>query len=156
MNMYRSELPLDIKVAALADIAEGIEYLHNNHGSIKPSNVLLMKTVILCSKSLIMLVQRLHGHIQPQFMTPGYIAPELIPSDDSDLCVSPPPPNKATDIYAFAIMACEVVFTKEAWPNVSMTLMTRVKHEVRPEIPAKSNDTLSNLIRECWLQDSEL
>jgi len=37
-----------------------------------------------------------------------------------------------------------------------MTLMTRVKHGVRPEIPAESNDTLSNLIRECLLQDSEL
>jgi len=53
-------------------------------------------------------------------------------------------------------MAYKVVFTKEAWPNVSIALMTRVKHGVRPEIPAESNDTLSNLIRECWLQDSEL
>ena len=60
-------------------------------------------------------------------MTPGYIAPELIPSDDSDLC-QPPPPNKATDIYAFAVMAYEVVFEQEAWPDVSMALMARVKY----------------------------
>ena len=85
-------------------------------------------------------------------MTPGCIAPELIPSDDSDSC-QPPPPNKATDIYAFAVMAYEVVFEQEAWPNVSMALMRRVKHGLRPEIPAESNDMLSTFIRECWLQD---
>ena len=40
MHMYGSELPLDVKVAALADIAEGIEYLHKSgiiHGDIKPA-----------------------------------------------------------------------------------------------------------------------
>ena len=44
MNMYQNELPLDVKVAALADIAEGIQYLHKSgiiHGDIKPSNVLI-------------------------------------------------------------------------------------------------------------------
>ena len=44
MHVYGSELPLDVRVAALADIAEGIEYLHKNgiiHGDIKPSNVLI-------------------------------------------------------------------------------------------------------------------
>ena len=42
--MYQNELPLDVKVAALADIAEGIQYLHKSgiiHGDIKPSNVLI-------------------------------------------------------------------------------------------------------------------
>ena len=37
-----------------------------------------------------------------------------------------------------------------------MALMTNVKHGLRPKIPAESDDTLSNLIRECWLQDPEL
>ena len=39
MHMYGSELPLDVKVVALADIAEGIEYSHKSgiiHGDIKP------------------------------------------------------------------------------------------------------------------------
>lgn len=44
-------------------------------------------------------------------------------------------------------MAYEVVFGKQAWPNVSMSLMASVKHGLRPEIPVVSDDPLSNLIR---------
>ena len=43
-------------------------------------------------------------------------------------------------------MAYEVAFAKEAWPNVSMALMTSVKLGLRPEIPAELDDTLSNLM----------
>ena len=65
IHMYGNELPLDVKVAALADIAEGIEYLYKSgiiHGDIKPSNVLISKDgiMILFSRSLIMLVLKLH------------------------------------------------------------------------------------------------
>ena len=165
MHMYGSELPLDVRVAALADIAEGIEYLHKSgiiHGDIKLLNVLISTdgnndfvfkvTDYACAK--VTLQQSSHSTTLKQLMTPGYMAPELLPSDNLALLALPP--NKATDIYAFAVMAYEVVFAKEAWPNVSMALMTNVKHGLRPDIPAESDDTLSNLIRECWLQDSEL
>ena len=87
-------------------------------------------------------------------MTPGYMAPELLPSENLALLAMPP--NKATDIYTFPILVYEVVFAKQAWPNVSMALMASVKHGLRPEIPAELDDTLSNIIRECWLQNSEL
>jgi len=105
MNMYRSELPLDIKVAALADITEGIEYLHNNciiHGDIKPSNVLVSTDED--SDSLFKVTDYACPKVaQPQssclatfkqLMTPGYIAPELIPSNDSDSCIPLPPSAK--------------------------------------------------------------
>ena len=165
MNMYQNELPLDVKVAALADIAEGIQYLHKSgiiHGDIKPSNVLISEdgdndfvfkvTDYACAKVTVQ--QSSRSTTLKQLMTPGYMAPELLPSENLSLLALPP--NKATDIYAFAIMAYEVVFAKQAWPNVSMALMASVKQGLRPEIPAESDDTLSNLIRECWLQDSEL
>lgn len=44
MVTYGDEMPLDLKVIALADIIEGIEFLHNNgviHRDVKPSNVLV-------------------------------------------------------------------------------------------------------------------
>ena len=44
ISLYDSDLPLDIRVATLADKAEVIEYLHKNGivlGDFKPSNVLI-------------------------------------------------------------------------------------------------------------------
>lgn len=44
MIIYGDDMPLDLKVIALADIIEGIEFHHNNgviHGDVKPSNVLV-------------------------------------------------------------------------------------------------------------------
>ena len=148
--MYQNELPLDVKVAALADIAEKIQYLHKSdiiHGDIKPSNVLISEdgdndfvfkvTDYACAKVTVQ--QSSRSTTLKQLMTPGYMAPELLPSENLSLLALPP--NKATDIYAFAIMAYEVVFTKQAWPNVSMALMASVKQGLRPEIPAESDDT---------------
>lgn len=165
MNMYQNELPLDVKVAALADIAEGIQYLHKSgiiHGDIKPSNGPIIKDgdndfvfkVTDYASAKVAEQQSSCSTTLKQLMTPGYMAPELFPSENLSLLTLPP--NKATDICAFAIMAYEVVFAKQAWPNVSMTLMASVKQGLKPEIPVQSDDTLSNLIRECWLQDSEL
>jgi len=102
-------------VAALADKAEVIEYLHKNGivlGDFKPSNVLTSSdenrdsvfkvTDYACPK--VSRPQSSRSTTLKQLMNPGCIAPELIPSDDSDSC-QPPPLNKATDIYAFAVMA---------------------------------------------------
>ena len=106
--MYGSELPLDVKVAALADIAEGIEYLHKSgiiHGDIKPSNVLIISTdgnndfvfkVIDYACAKVTLQQSSNSTTLKQLMTPGYMAPELLSSDNLALLALPP--NKATDI----------------------------------------------------------
>ena len=164
MHLYGNELPLDVKIAALSDIAEGIEYLHKNsiiHGDVKSSNVLISAdgdddfifkiTDYACAK--VTMQQSSHSTTLKQLMTPGYMAPELLPSNCHGLLTIPP--NKTTDIYAFGVMAYEVVFDKPAWPNVSMALMSSVKNGLRPEIPVESDYTLSNLIKECWVQDPE-
>ena len=57
-----------------------------------------------------------------QLMTPGYLAPELISDTGSYLN-----PTKASDVYSFAILAYEVAFCCDPWPNVSMQLIDSVR-----------------------------
>ena len=64
-------------------------------------------------------------------------------------------PNKASDIYAFAILSYEVVCCKSAWSNVSLTLIDSVQNGLQPSFPSHVDTTLSSLIKECWLHDPE-
>ena len=164
MAAYGDEMPLDLKVIALADIIKGIEFLHNNgiiHGDVKPSNVLVSGveddefvfklTDYACTP--ISKQRSSHSTTLKQLMTPGYMAPELLPNYSTNAL--PVRPNKASDIYPFAILSYEVVCCKSAWSNVSMTLIDSVQNGFRPSFPTNVDATLSNLIRECWLQDPE-
>ena len=94
-----------------------------------------------------------HSTTLKQLMIPGYMAPELLPNYSTNAL--PVRPNKASDLYAFAILSYEVVCCKSAWFNVSMTLIDSVQNGFRPSFPTIVDATLYNLIRECWLQDPE-
>ena len=82
-------------------------------------------------------------------MTPGYLAPELISDKGSYLN-----PTKASDVYSFAILAYEVAFCCDPWPNVSMQLYDSVRRGYRPIIPSNSLKFMSAIIQECWQHDS--
>ena len=56
-----------------------------------------------------------------QLMTPGYLAPELFGSMGN--CVQP---TAESDMHSFGILAYEIAFQKEAWPNVSFQLLNAV------------------------------
>jgi len=161
MVTYGSEMPLNLSLIALTDIIEGVEFLHSNgiiHGDIKPSNVLV--TGLHHDEFIFKLTDYVsvpqssqrssHSTTMKQLMTPGYMAPELLSTDALSLR-----PNKASDIYAFAILAYELVCCKPAWCNVSMALIDNVRHGLRPAFPSNVDITLSGLIKECWLQDPE-
>jgi len=164
MVIYGDRMPLDLKVIALTDIIESIEFLHNNgliHGNVKPSNVLVngmeddefvfKLTNYACTP--ISKQQSSHSTTPKQLMTPGYMAPELLPNHSTN--VLPVRPNKASDIYVFAILSYEVVCCKSAWSNVSMTLIDSVQNGFQPSFPPNVDTTLSSLIKECWLHDPE-
>ena len=166
ITVYSSgELPMDLRIAALADVIEGIEYLHSNgvvHGDIKPLNVLVCGdgisefTFKVADYASYMAnpSQTSHSMTLKQMMTPGYMAPEVFPNQGAAGC-STQKPSKASDIYSFAIMAYEVVFLCQAWDNVHIALMESVKQGQRPVIPSEADEWVSNLIKECWLGDPE-
>ena len=124
---FGSDMPVELRLLALSNIAEGLEYLHNQglvHGDIKPQNVLvsgqtdeeyIFKITDYCGVTI-------NSHFSSksssfrQFMMPGYLAPELI-GDNGSRRQS----IKLSDVYSFGILSFEVYFCCEAWPpNVSM------------------------------------
>ena len=63
-------------------------------------------------------------------------------------------PTKKSDVYYFGILAYEVIFLKEAWPNVSFQLIPSVKAGYHPSMPSDSPQLLSKLFESCWHHDS--
>ena len=102
------DLPLDLRITVLADIIEGISYLHSKgvvHGDIKPLNVLVsgdesdefIFKVADYGCTIVNAGQTSHSTTLKQLMTPGYMAPELL----SGQCTSTSlleRPSKSSDI----------------------------------------------------------
>ena len=98
----------DLRVAAIIDVADGIQYLHENgviHGDIKPLNVLVCGN---CSDEYIFKVTdyACFGNKRnacassksisvKQLMTPAYMVPELFSNEG---CYQSP--MRASDIYS--------------------------------------------------------
>ena len=121
-----NNFPQELQLNALADIAEGLHYIHNQgivHGDIKPQNVLVCGegefdytfklADYACNNVEHMYTSSKSSSSLRQLMTPGYAAPEIFSDVGSHL-----QPTNKSDIYSFGILAYEVVFQKEAWPNV--------------------------------------
>jgi len=157
-----NRIPIQLRLLALCDVAEGLSYLHSQgvvHGDIKPHNVLVVgenegdynfKITDYCGISAVSQASSRSSSFK-QFMTPGYLAPELIGDVGKRL-----PPNKLSDIYSFGILSFEVYFCAEPWPNVSMQLLDAVRSGQRPIIPENASKGVKNVIQECWQQNSTL
>ena len=114
-----SDMPIELRLLALSNVAEGLEYLHSQgliHGDIKPQNVLVSGQT---DKEYIFKITDYSGiNINSQIsskssslrqlMTPGYLAPELI-SDNGSHRQS----TKPSDVYSFGILSFEVYFAVE-------------------------------------------
>ena len=155
---YGSHLPDELRIMALSDVAEGLQYLHCNDLDIKPQNVLVMGseqeflfkiTDYTCYNYKNASQFSARSSSLKQLMTPGYLAPELISDVGNYL-----DPTKASDIYSFSILSYEVAFTREPWPSVSMKLIDSVRKGYRPIIPVNTSKFISSLIQDCWKQDS--
>ena len=85
--------------------------------------------------------QSSHSTTLKQLMTPGCMAPELLPNCLTDAL--PVRPNKTSDIYAFSILSYEVVCCKSAWSNVSLTLLDNIQNGLQPSFPPHVGTTLS-------------
>ena len=118
MSVFGSDqIPVDLKITALADVTEGLAYLHSRgiiHGDVKPLNVLvcgeeenefIFKVADYGCPVNNNSLQTSHSTTMKQLMTPGYMAPELLP-DQTGVSLRP---SKASDMYSFAILAYELV-----------------------------------------------
>ena len=156
-------LPQELQLNALADIAEGLDYMHKQgvvHGDIKPANILVcgdeeneyaFKLADYSCNNVAVEGTVSRSSSLRQLMTPGYVAPELFGSMGNRL-----QPTAESDIYSFGILAYEIAFQKEAWPNVSFQLVNAVKSGYRPVIPSDAPKILTPLIMSCWQQGSNL
>jgi len=159
---FGTSLPIDLRITAIADIADGVHYLHENgviHGDIKPLNVLVCggnESDDFCFK--ITDYARLGNKIAApsssksvtlkQLMTPAYTAPELFSEDGAYS-----QPTASSDIYSLGILAYEIILGLDPWKHVSFDLIERVKHGYRPVIPEKSPKQIAAVIERCWLHN---
>ena len=158
---FGSLLPLDLRITAIADVADGIQYLHDKgvvHGDIKPLNVLVCgeENEQFCFKvtDYVYLGNKIAtpSSSKPvsikQLMTPAYMAPELF-SDDGIYSQ----PTASSDVYSLGLLAYEVILGIDPWKNVSFDLIERVRHGYRPVIPDTTPEHIVSIIEKCWLHD---
>ena len=104
---FGTSLPIDLRITAIADIVDGIEYLHDKsviHGDIKPLNMLVCGegnefcfkiTDYACVGNKIATPLSSKSVTIKQLMTPAYMALELFSNDGSYI-----QPTKSSDIYS--------------------------------------------------------
>ena len=152
------DTPLQLRILALTDTVAGVRFLHNHnivHGDIKPQNILVCGAAkdefIFKVTDYACNIISGASHISSksssfkQMMTPGYLAPELIGEIDYSRR-----PTEKSDVYSLAILIYEIFFCKEAWPVVSMKLLSAVQSGHRPVIPDDSPQSITQLIEKCW------
>ena len=156
-----SDFPQELKLNALADVAEALLYLHDQgiiHGDIKPANILVsckevneynFKITDYSCNSLDQMSSR--SSSLKQLMTPRYMAPELF--TDRGICLQP---TITSDIYSFEMLTYEVIFQQEPWSNVSMQLINAVRSGFRPVIPDNSPQLITKITELCWQHDYNL
>ncbi|CAM6000696.1 unnamed protein product [Sphagnum balticum] len=171
----RHTLDMREKLRLLKGIARGLTELHSIgiiHADIKPDNVLLSEdsppqirladfglATIREENSLTMstLVETNHA-----VGTPIYSAPELLYNpfgddlDSSSLKIAKP--SRKSDVYAFAIMAWELLTEKRAFSQAANLIMLNamIHQGQRPslkELPVDCPPRISELLECCWAAD---
>lgn len=138
------------RMIALAGTAYGMRYLHSKHiihRDLKPDNVLLNDQ--LYPKITDFGLSKIQ-YDQQQTMTSGgtlyYLAPEIITSQTDY--------TNSIDVYAFAIMAFEIIVLKPPYKVIGniMAIPFEVSKGRRPIFPTTVNPQLKKLICDCWSQ----
>lgn len=143
---------------SLLDIAHGMEYLHGIsmvHGDLKGRNVLLKTARIdrrgfvckLADFGLSRMLGQEQTHVNTQsYGTATHASPELLRHGKL---------GPAADVYAFGIIAWEIVAGEEAYSDLTaIQILVQVsQHDLRPPIPDTCPTPLANLMQQCWATD---
>ena len=141
-------------------IAETMSFLHDRgivHRDLKPANVLLSKDyeIKLCDFGLSKKLETMSntGKMTMAIGTPGYMAPELLGSGQSDNLDA-----KKVDVYAFGVMMNALFSSQRPFTNLpAMRVIAAVKLEgLRPEIAEATPNAIAALVKICWAEKPEL
>ncbi|KAF5331934.1 hypothetical protein D9611_008959 [Ephemerocybe angulata] len=146
------------RLPIIIGIARGLQCLHNHnviHGDLKAQNVLIGENEEpLLSDFGRSRIQDITGYTTDFACVYRYIAPELLAPSDGEM----PKRSKAADIYAFALLAYEVLTGIEVYHEIK-TEQAIIKHVMAKNRPAKidpptaESDMMWKTLEECWNTD---
>jgi len=162
VHSYLVKTPAVDRLVIIKGIANGLKYLHSKkvvHGDLKGHNVLIADdgTPQLADFGRSKLIEH-RGFTTATFAgSARQMAPELLPSEnDGDI---PGPLTKEADVYAFSMVALEILTGKLPFHSVAaeMTVLFRVLSGKRPNRSAYPPDTFTDdiwaLLVNCWAQE---
>lgn len=144
------------KYISLIGIAAAMKYLHEHnivHRDLKPENILIDENyypricdfgLSRCLPNSIEETTRLS--MTENVGTPLYMASELIRGDSHY--------GPGVDVYAFGMLAYEIVTGKEPFYELGKTtsfkLQTKVMKGIRPKLPKNLSKKMKDLLCKCW------
>lgn len=145
------------KYIALLGISNAMRYLHQYgiiHRDIKPANILIDANYypLICDFGISRcfpdaLTKSMELTRSCNAGTPAYLAPELIEEDHY---------GPGVDVYAFAILAYEIISEKNAYFEIRETnnsyfrLLSEVKKGTRPQFNDLFSEKMKDLLTQCW------
>ncbi|KAF7374886.1 LsmAD domain-containing protein [Mycena sanguinolenta] len=160
LRLFLSTAPPDMdRVSLIADVAMGVEYLHNEHivhGDLKSPNILVTPSGRACITDfgLSTIVDELSLKMtfssrSGQAGTVRYQAPELLKNESSN--------HYGSDVYAFACVSYEISTGKVPFFELTkeVAIMFKVVEGARPTRLSVISQDLWLLLEDCWHQQTD-
>jgi len=152
LNYLKENGPPSVALARsiATGVARGMLYMHDEkntmHRDLKADNILLTASmdVKICDFGL---ARTVPTHISALTVETGsyrWMAPEVISHE---------PYNSKADVFSFGILLWEILAGGElpyAHLNPLQAAVAVVRQGIRPEIPRKSDELLTDLMQRCW------
>lgn len=150
------------KYICLLGISDAMRYLHHAgiiHRDLKPQNILVDSNYYprVCDFGLSRcfansLTNSMKMSMTGKIGTPIYMAPELFEDEEKY--------GAAVDVYAFAILAYEIVTGKEPFSTNGKSanlknFLSQILNGGRPEFTEGVQDNMKELITQCWSQNPD-
>jgi len=160
---YLLRNPSANRLKLIRDVARGVQYLHSRniiHADLQRNNVLIddFGNARLCDFGRAKIIGDAKYRTSLLAGCIPYMAPELLPTDDSNVDELFTP---SSDVYAFGMLAFEILtdvnFTMTQGAVSARYVMNRVHEGRRPErssdTEGRISDAMWNTLQACWAQE---